>query len=412
MSASNSWNQSLRLLILGSALLVGGAEDCGGSSPPLSVGDGDAGTPFDASSTDAGVVDSGLPDAAAVDMAPVDMAPVTGFDVVSIGNTDNDYKMVLKFDADDNAYIAHYGEVGLPYLTYQHEGSWVSYELPDITTSDFIGCDVLPDFAFDASGVLHYAYRRPDITGTCSAQGEVRYVRIVDGAVVGSPVVLGRATPGTLDPFIDVDASGVAHIAYTSSEGNLTYQTVTAGIASEPIAIPGVTAARPWKVLVDSMSHVHIVYTDEAGHLGVASSNGTGFDAPLLTASAEFSFASAAIDDGDRVHIAADGDSGYEYFTLPLGGALTDIGGIPNHGYSGFIAINPVTDEPGFVVARGRSNIDFSAVEGGVWTEPVTIEIPGSAEGVSPSVAFTSSGVPHVTFQGFGADDLYYASPR
>lgn len=405
-------------MLAGLACISGGARDCmGGDSGSISVGEHDGGTEADASAPtdlgaplDAGVsIDAALPP----DLAMPDAATtaVTAFTVESIGNTDNDFRMKLLFTSDDRGVIAHYGEAGYPYLSYQNPTAWTHYTIPDIATADHAGCDDLPDMAIDAMDRVHYVYLRPDITGSCSGNGEVRYVLIDHGATTTAPVSLGRSLE-YYDPFVAVGNDGVVHVSYTSPLGELVYKQIVGGVATDAISIAGGLYGRPFAMQMDTTSRLHLLYVDDAQHLFVVVANATGFDAPLAApGSALYEGAVAAMDATGILHVlATTTTSAQEYYTFSPSGEWTSQR--PPAFSAAAVAINPVTNQPAIVAAGHGGPIYYSAYSGSVWSSTITTNIPAYAEGVTPSVAFTSTGVPHLTFQGWGAGDLYYASPR
>lgn len=411
-------------VLAGLACITGGARDCmGGDRGSISVGEHDGGEDLDASEpfdlgapTDAGVpldaeapVDSGSRDSGTAPDAAT--TAVTGFTVVSIGNTDNDFRMKLLFTSDDRGVIAHYGEAGYPFLSYQNPSEWTHYTIPDIATADHSGCDNLPDMAIDSADRVHYVYLRPDVTGSCSGNGEVRYVLIDHGATTSAPVSLGT-TLEYYSPFVSVGDDNVVHVAFVNPVGELVYKQIVGGVASDAISIGGVTYGRPLAMQMDAASRLHLLYVDDTQHLFVVVANATGFDAPIAAPGASlYQGAVAAIDSAGALHVfATTSTSAREYFTISPAGEWVSQRP-PAFSASG-VAINPVTNQPGIVAADHGGPVYYSAYSGSAWTSTITTSIPGAAEGVSPSVAFTSTGAPYLTFQGWGAGDLYYASPR
>lgn len=409
--------------------ILGGARDCmGGRSGSISLGEDDAGpgetdmgtppidmgaTPIDMGTTpiDMGTPSDGgaLSDAAAPSDAG-STAPITGFSVASVGSTDNDFRIELRFDSDDTAYIVHYGEAGYPLITYESSAlPWTELGLPDHATPGLGGCDVMPDGAFDSSGRLHYVYLRPNVSGSCGGHAALRYYSLIDNVVTSAPVDIDEVSPG-IRAVVAADGSGTAHVNYTDPSGTLRYKRVTDAGASAAIAIPGVLYGKPIANFVDSADHFRMVYLTDARQLCQVAANATGFDAPTcVDASVVVRGSAAAMDASNTLHVTVYASDAWSYYTVSPSGTWTDRGALPGFGFD--IAINPITNRPA-IVGNGRGGpIYFSEFDGSSWLPTITTAIPGYAEGVTPSIAFTSSGVPHIAFQGWGANDLYYASP-
>lgn len=168
-----------------------------------------------------------------------------------------------------------------------------------------------------------------------------------------------------------IDGSGIPHVAYTDSSGNLIYASATspAGNAwSTQIVASNSMASSPYVSLVlDSSGNPHISYFTSSYNLAYAYWNGASWTVQTVDSSYGGQFSSIALDSSGNPCIAfvASGYLTYTYWT------------------------------------------------GSAWSTPVTVDSTfGSANSVS--LAFDQSGNPHISYMLYNANtgnyNLYYAS--
>lgn len=426
-STATNVKRALSLILL--VPLLGAARGCGGDDPAI-LGEVDAGVDTGISEADMGVVETDL--GVATDMGTP--RTLVGH---SIGNTDTDFSLVIRVGPDGDPRIIHDGEAGFVLYTRATAGVW----LPDNITLDHephygTGCDMFVAAAVDASNNTHVAYRyipTPGGDGDCSGinDSEIRYMKIV-GDTPSAPVTIETiaATPSgafaAVSPGIAVDASGVAHIVYragTAGFADLRYASVSGGVATTPITIPDSTSnyttdekAITQGGLVPGVGPDGTLYVLAAGFSGgaihVLRRTTAGWQTPFeIPTSEEIAAATVGLD--GTVHVL----TGTNYYTVSPTGTSTLVGPTPasEDCRAAAIAVNSL-GEPSLALSCGSSDnagAGYTTLHAGVWSTILQVGLtPGTyADPVTtPSIAYDAHDVPHIAYQGFGADDLYYAT--
>lgn len=416
------------LVLLTTSTLAGGARGCfGDPTPPISLA-ADAGT-------DAGVGDVDMHVAAdlgtSIDMGVDAGAHSPTWETVFAGHTDNDFNNPLAFDSTGDAHILAdwESEGGIIHLRL-HDGTWTA-TTPDLDASSFgmVTCALNASMAIDASDVVHIAFKATSAYegGGCSsdrnASNLIRYATITDD-VPSAPITLRTASSLVGNPSIAVDPAGTAHVVYGEQEdGMLHYVSVTAGVATTPIAIEGTLGApiTPFhdtanvsRVLIDASGAAVVVYrTGGTIHKTVLSGAMAGTTSEIAT-SGTLRWATIDARTG-TLHVLATGpfdpttDSYSSYFYMSV--SSTGVASAPEtitstsscHDHAE-LAVSS-SGEIAFVcgvqgsLSGGHVGAEYSARTGTTWSPISELHGPEGFEGVAPSAAFDSDNILHVALQ-------------
>lgn len=428
-------NVALPLFVL--LPLLGAARGCGGDEEPAILGELDAGVDLSIAEDLGASVDLGD----ASDMgAAIDSGTPRTLVGSGVSNTDTDYSIVIRVGADGDPRIIHNGEAGLVYYTRATAGVWPGANVTVDQEPNFgFGCDMYASAVVDSSNNTHIAYRYipTGADGVCSDinDSEIRYVKVT-GDTVGTPITI-ETVPGTtaasyddIAPGIAVDASGTAHIVYrmgTAGFAELHYASVTAGVATAASAIPDSTCnnttsqrATTQGALVPGVGPDGTLYVLGAGYSGtpiqVLRKTGAGWQ-PHFEVPSSDPIATAAVGPDGTLHVVTRSSAGDNYYTVTDEGVSTLVSTLnePDCPVRS-IAVNS-HGEPGVALSCGSSSsarVGYTTFSGGAWSPILTA---GLSDGdyadprTTPSIAFDSSDVPHIAYQGFiVAHDLYYAT--